>query len=73
MRFLIFTRIPERQGMLGLVKERWTFDETEAETAEEVHQSVHVPLHGECFVVAAEDATHIRSRIITEVINEDGR
>jgi hypothetical protein len=68
VKFVIITRIPPKQALLGVTPERWTLEETEAESLDAVKESLHVPLGGECKVVKLEDIVTIKPRIIYEEV-----
>lgn len=68
MKFLIITKTPSRQGLIGPVPEKITYDEVEGASVEEVRDRLHVPFGGECIIVPAGYAITIKARIINEIV-----
>lgn len=68
MKFLVITKIPERQGLLGPIKGINVINEVEADDVDAVREGLQVPLNGECIIVAKEQATIVRARVVNEVV-----
>lgn len=68
-KFLVITKIPPKQGLLGTVPGKTVLEEVEIEDGEDfVTDGFHVPLGGEVLIVPMDVVTTIRSKIVNEVV-----
>jgi hypothetical protein len=73
MKFLVITKTPSRQGLLGPIPEKYTVEEVEADNLEMLKDSLKVPLGGKCLVAEKDNVMTVTSRIINEVSGQEPR
>ena len=69
MIFLVITKIPSRQGMLGPIKAQNIVEEKEAKDIEELKNKLDIPLDSTCLVVGIDHVVTVKSRVVNEVEN----
>jgi hypothetical protein len=65
MKFLVVTRTPPRQGVLGPVREIMHVEELERDSLEDLVARLHVPLGGDARICPMDSV----SRVVAEKVN----